>query len=174
MPETTSTTPAATATATATDPKRRYLCRHVLTEGHRCGSPALRGHELCYYHHASRREPRLAGHNGCFLMPRIDDRSAIQIALYDILGRISLGDLDLKRAGMILYGLQIASSNLTQHEKSSRPATARTEPLVEDITSNPFLGGLAPIAEILDPAHTPGTPEPALSLPKGSRPFFGR
>src|ERR1035441_2548168 len=107
MQETTSTAPAATETA---DPKRRYLCRHVFTECHRCGPPALRGQALCYSPHAPRREPRLAGVNGCFLMPRIDDRSAIQIALYDILGRISLGDLDLKRAGMILYGLDRKST----------------------------------------------------------------
>jgi hypothetical protein len=139
----TSTTPA--ATATATDPKRRYLCRHVFTEGHRCGSPALRGQDLCYYHHASRREPRLAGHNGCFLMPRIDDRPAIQIALYDVLGRLSLADIDLKRAGMLLYGLQIASSNLAKHERS---AAANTEPLVEDIVSSPFLGVLGGVIKL--------------------------
>ena len=77
-------------------------------------------------------------------MPRIDDRPAIQIALYDALGRLSLDDIDLKRAGMLLYGLQIASSNLAKHERSA----ANTEPLVEDIVSSPFLGDLAPIVEI--------------------------
>jgi hypothetical protein len=125
---------------TTTDPKRRYLCRHIFTEGHCCGSPALRGQDLCYYHHASRREPRLAGHNGSFIMPPIDDRPAIQIALYDVLSRLAQFDLDLKRAGMFLYGLQIASSNLGKGERFA----ATNEPVVEDIVSNPFPRRLGP------------------------------
>src|ERR1035441_5385605 len=38
-----------------TDPRRRYLCRHMFTDGHRCGSPALRQRDFCFYHHANRR-----------------------------------------------------------------------------------------------------------------------
>jgi hypothetical protein len=137
------------------DPKRRYRCRHVFTQGHRCGSPSLRGEDLCYYHHASRREPQLARHNGYFLMPRIDDRPAIQIAIYDVLARLSQFDIDPKRAGMFLYGLQIASANLAKHEKSA----ANTEPIVEEIIPNPFLGDLAPIAEMPEtPATESGAP----------------
>ncbi|MGA1984532.1 MAG: hypothetical protein ABSG84_18955 [Acidobacteriaceae bacterium] len=147
--------------STDTDPTRRYRCRHVFTDGHRCGSPSLRSHELCYYHHASRREPSLAPGHGRFFMPRIDDRPAIQIAIYDILARVTLGDIDLKTAGMLFYGLQIASSNLTQYEKSLRNAASNSEPLVEDIVTNPFLGDLAPIAEYVQPAAPPAqTPAP--------------
>ncbi len=32
-----------------------YQCRHLFTDGHQCGSPALRGEELCYFHHTARR-----------------------------------------------------------------------------------------------------------------------
>src|SRR6266702_2988125 len=147
--------PPATSDGTETDPTRRYRCRHVFTDGHRCGSSSLRQQELCYYHHASRRGP--SGGRGHFLMPRIDDRPAIQIAIYDILARIALGELELKPAGMLLYGLQIAASNLSQHEKALRSAPANPEPLVEDVVSNPFLGDLAPIEEIPD-TNTPGAP----------------
>ncbi|HEX9198795.1 MAG TPA: hypothetical protein VF865_04505 [Acidobacteriaceae bacterium] len=140
--------PPATSDGTETDPTRRYRCRHVFTDGHRCGSPSLRQQELCYYHHTSRRGP--SGGRGHFLMPRIDDRPAIQIAIYDILARIALGEIELKAASMLLYGLQIAASNLSQHEKSLRSAAANPEPLVEDVVSNPFLGDLAPIEELPD------------------------
>ena len=39
---------------TQPEPKK-YYCRHIFTDGHRCGSPALRNQHFCYYHHATRR-----------------------------------------------------------------------------------------------------------------------
>src|SRR4051812_13984676 len=108
------------------DPTRRYLCRHVHTDGRRCGSPALRAQNFCYYHDRQRlSNTRLAGRTGIFRMQPIDDRAAIQIAILDVLSRISAGDIDNKRASILLYGLQIASSNLARQEKL-QPAT---EPL---------------------------------------------
>ena len=32
---------------------RRFQCRHIFTDGHRCGSPCLRGEEFCFYHPVS-------------------------------------------------------------------------------------------------------------------------
>src|ERR1700716_2358259 len=34
---------------------KQYQCRHIFTDGHRCGSPCLRGEDLCYYHHTTRK-----------------------------------------------------------------------------------------------------------------------
>jgi hypothetical protein len=144
MPEATPITPAETATA---DPKRRYLCRHVFTEGHRCGSPALRGQSLCYNHGRSRREAPISGRSGTFPMPRIDDRASIQLALYEVLSRLSGGDIDYKRGGILLYGLQIASSNLPRHAQLN----AEQQPQVEEVTADYNLGDLAPIVEIPTP-----------------------
>ena len=132
-----------TDTAQHLDPKRRYLCRHVHTDGRRCGSPALRAQNFCYYHDRTRlpRAP-LAGRLGMFRMQPIDDRAAIQIALYDILSRLTAGDLDTKRASILLYGLQIASSNLAARDKQ-QPATHP----IEHLTTDHHLGDLAPIEE---------------------------
>jgi len=135
------------AAVPAIDPKRRYLCRHVFTEGHRCGSPALRGQDLCYYHVRSRRETPCATRGGTFAMSRIDDRPSVQLALFDVLSRIAGGDIDFKRGSVLLYGLQIASSNLSRQEKN----LAEQPPQVEEITSDYHLGDLAPIVEIPDP-----------------------
>jgi len=143
--------------ATAHDPHRRYLCRHVHTNGNRCGSPALRGHDFCYYHDRTRLpNAPLAGRMGMFKMQPIDDRHAIQIALYDILSRIAAGDVDNKRASILLYGLQIASSNLAHRDKAQAPQT-----LVEDVSYHHRLGDLAPIQEIIDtePAEQQRTAE---------------
>ena len=79
-----------------------------------------------------------------FRMQPIDDRAAIQIALYDILSRLTAGDLDTKRASILLYGLQIASSNLAARDKQ-QPATHP----IEHLTTDHHLGDLAPIEEIL-------------------------
>jgi hypothetical protein len=128
------------------DPTRRYLCRHVHTDGRRCGSPALRAQNFCYYHDRTRLpNAPLAGRLGIFKMQPIDDRHAIQIALYDILCRIAAGDVDNKRASILLYGLQIASSNLAHRDK-----TQPTQAPLEHVTTHFRLGDLAPIQEIQD------------------------
>ncbi len=31
-----------------------FQCRHIFTEGRRCGSKCLRDEPLCYYHHTTR------------------------------------------------------------------------------------------------------------------------
>jgi hypothetical protein len=142
-----------------TDPKRRYLCRHIFTEGHRCGSPALRGQSLCYYHGRSRREAAMSGHSRIFPMPRIDDRATIQLALYEVLSRLASGDIEYKRGSIILYGLQIASANLPRHAQLK----AEPQPQVEEITYDNELGDLAPIAEVPAPAQAPGAPCPTQS-----------
>jgi hypothetical protein len=139
------------STPPAIDPKRRYLCRHVFTDGHRCGSPSLRGQDLCYYHTRTRREGPCAGRTGTFVLARIDDRPAVQIALYDVLSRLAGGDIDYKRGSILLYGLQIASSNLS---RNPQPAAADQPPQVEEITSDYHLGDLAPITEIPEPEST--------------------
>jgi len=160
----------AAATTATHQPSRRYLCRHVHTDGRRCGSPALRAQNFCYYHDRTRlpRAP-LAGRLGMFRMQPIDDRAAIQIALYDILSRLTAGDIDSKLARTALYGLQIASSNLAFRDKQQ----PTTQP-IETLTTDPFAGDLAPIQEIpetntqpapiAEPAPTPVTStKPALT-----------
>jgi hypothetical protein len=143
------TTPAETET---TDPKRRYLCRHIFIDGHRCGSPSLRGESLCYNHGRVRRENGICGRSGTFPMPRIDDRASIQLALYEVLSRLAGGDIEYKRGAILLRGLAIASSNLPRHA----PANAEQQPQVEEVTADYHLGDLAPIAEI--PDTVPQTP----------------
>ena len=126
---------------------RRYQCRHIFTDGHRCGSICLRGEPFCYYHHTTRKPaPRQTlGSRASFDLPLPEDRSAIQASIGIILQKIASNDLDSKRAGLLLYGLQIASLNLPkqqQHHDEDAP-----EQVVE-ITTDPELGTLAPQTEI--------------------------
>jgi hypothetical protein len=126
----------------------RFQCRHIFTDGHRCGSPSLRGEEFCYYHHTTRRPIRHAeiqageGHRATFNLPNPEDRSAIQLAIGEVLQRIAANDIDPRRAGLLLYGLQIASLNLPKSASAAEPT-----PTVDEIVLDADLGLLAPVAE---------------------------
>jgi hypothetical protein len=128
-----------------TETPRRFQCRHIFTDGHRCGSPCLRGEDLCFYHHTTRKPaahpPTRRCRRSAFEIPLPEDRSAIQHSIGQVLQRIAANDIDPRRAGLLLYGLQIASLNL--------PKPQATQPeLVEETTTHPELGTLAPPAEI--------------------------
>jgi hypothetical protein len=47
-----------------------------------------------------------------FDLPPIEDAASIQLALIDILQALTGNQLDPKRAGLLLYGLQVASANI--------------------------------------------------------------
>ena len=90
------------------DPKKRFLCRHIHTAGNRCGSPAMRNRQLCYFHSTTRQLPmhiRMPPNEAIFRMPYIEDRASIQHALATIMCHIASNSLDSKRAGLLLYGL---------------------------------------------------------------------
>jgi hypothetical protein len=126
---------------------KRYQCRHIFTDGHRCGSICLRGEPFCYYHHTTRKPaPRQSlGRKSSFDLPLPEDRSAIQASIGIILQKIASNDLDPKRAGLLLYGLQIASLNLP---KQQRDQDEDAPEQVHEITTDPELGTLAPQTEI--------------------------
>jgi hypothetical protein len=100
------------------------LCLHIKTNGERCGSPALRGETHCYFHHQQRRRiarPQPAApdpaqsDNGPIPgleIPVLEDANAIQVALMEIISAIVDGRLTNRRAGLLLYALQIACINL--------------------------------------------------------------
>ena len=141
-----------------TEPKR-YLCRHIFTDGHRCGSICLRGEHFCYYHHTTRRPAanpkQRRSRRATFDLPLPEDRSAVQASIGLVLQRIAANDIDPRRASLILYGLSIAASNLPKaapHSAShSRNRSTPPPEQVEEITTHPDLGTLAPQSEFNPP-----------------------
>jgi len=132
----------------ATPATKQYQCRHIFTDGHRCGSPCLRGEDLCYYHHTTRKPiaspKQRRSRRTTFDLPLPEDRSAIQASIGEVLQRIASNDIDPRRAGLLLYGLQIASLNLPKPQREAPPAPET----VEEITTDPTLGTLAPRTEL--------------------------
>jgi hypothetical protein len=110
-------------------------CRHVKTNGTQCGSPALKGQELCFYHEQN--QPRavelyLDGQqysDASIMMPVFEDAHAIQTVIRQVVQLMLARRIDRKDAGLLLYALQIASGNLKlmQAEKA-RPTQVVVEP----------------------------------------------
>jgi len=76
------------------------LCRHFHASGRRCGSPALRGEQFCYYHHPNRRPGPLA------------ERRAILRALNRAFQFLLDGSLPVDRADRLRERIRPASDSL--------------------------------------------------------------
>jgi hypothetical protein len=100
-------------------------CRHIKTNGNQCRGVALRGQPLCYFHdRLQSRERRLQAQPALTLanasqpaslalnIPTLEDADSIQVALSLIASALASNQLDPRRAGPLLYALQIASRNL--------------------------------------------------------------
>jgi hypothetical protein len=93
-------------------------CEHLKINGTQCESPALKRNHYCYFHkrwqdarivlnanRARRGRPALD-------LPVLEDANSIQVSLMQIMRLILSGQIDPKTAGLLLYALQTASSNL--------------------------------------------------------------
>ncbi|GEM_PF-2652344 len=91
-------------------------CQFTRDDGSGCGSPALKGQPFCYFHSRTpegrkRKRTEAAKPTACQVPPLSDD-DAIRAAAMNVCRGLADKTLDSKRAGMLLYGLQIASSAL--------------------------------------------------------------
>ncbi|MGB8886739.1 MAG: hypothetical protein WCC87_08440 [Candidatus Korobacteraceae bacterium] len=106
-------------------PKAARQCEHIKINGEFCGSPALRGRNYCYFHltYIGRRVRAERVHAAALAeptetpvatleLPPLEDANSIQMALMQVIDAILHNRLDNKRAGLVLYALQTASSNL--------------------------------------------------------------
>jgi hypothetical protein len=113
-------------------PATVLICEHIKPSGKRCGSPALSGQTLCFYH--VRQNESLPndrnmyqGYNEKakpgewpilnFPTPALEDAAAIQIGFMQALHGICNGGLDPRRAKLVLSALHGARMNLQQLEK---------------------------------------------------------
>jgi hypothetical protein len=88
-------------------------CSHIFPASsepaHPCGSPALRGEAFCYYHHPTRKPAANPRARRGFTLAAPTDQQTVQHALSEVIVRLAANKIDVHRAGLLLYSLQIAS-----------------------------------------------------------------
>ena len=91
-------------------------CQHVKVNGTQCGSPALRRKRFCYFHDNYREtQARLVAEHSKVTIgnfPLLEDANSIQVAVMHVIHMLGSGKIDNKMAGLVLYALQTASSNM--------------------------------------------------------------
>lgn len=88
------------------------LCSFTKPDGIPCGSPALRGKPLCYYHHRDDlRQRRAAAAVG---KPALHSLRGIQMAITDIVRALGAGTITTRVAGARLYALQQATASINK------------------------------------------------------------
>lgn len=112
-----------TKTPAKTPTKPIPTCTHLFPDDHRCGSPSLRGETFCYFHHPDRKPvANPYARRACrgFRLTPPTDQTSLHNAVNEIVVRLAANKLDVRRASLILYSLQIASRNLPQSPPTSR------------------------------------------------------
>ncbi len=92
-------------------------CEHIKVNGLRCGSPSLKGRKFCYFHYEVTR-PLIRTD-----IPVLEDAGSVQYSLNRIAEYILEKRIDYKQASLLLWLMQIASSNARN---------ARLEPLLKE------------------------------------------
>ena len=111
------------------EPSKPHQCTHWDDDGNRCRAFAMYNEFFCYRHRVFPVPPVIE--NEPFEITHLDSRAAIQQALADLASRLACNRMDLKRAGLLAYTLQIASANIaadTSQEPLPIPDAVLSEP----------------------------------------------
>jgi hypothetical protein len=87
------------------------VCTHIKVTGVRCGSPALRGEQFCYFHQRMVRGVATPRNARLHPIALIENEEAIQASLMEVINALARNTIDLKRAELILRALHIAVRN---------------------------------------------------------------
>src|ERR1700686_1668450 len=126
-------------------------CRYIKVSGTQCGSPALRDKNFCFYHQQHR--PIVAEcyaeekySTGEILLPAFEDAHSIQSVIRKSVQMLLQKRIERKTASLLLYALQIASSNLKRMELEK----AQPEQVVVDtVIGEKWEPPIAPIQEAM-------------------------
>ena len=84
-------------------------CRWVYQGGTTCGSPQMRNHIYCYAHRQMMEARALA-----LRLPAAEDANSIQMGLMRIQKALIDDTISTKKAGLLLYSMQLAMTNVGQ------------------------------------------------------------
>jgi hypothetical protein len=120
-------------------------CRHIKVNGTQCGSPALRNKNFCFYHQQNRPITVECYYNpeeyatGEIALPAFEDAHSIQTVIRQVMQMVLQKRLERKTASLLLYALQIASSNLKRIElEKPQPEQVVTDLVTESKSETPM------------------------------------
>src|ERR1035437_9065357 len=150
---------------------RDQQCHHYQAPtGQRCGSPALKGEYYCYHHHikhAARNNRRflIDPEVTCMEVPPIVDRASIFIALAAVVHRLAENTIDTRRAGQMIYGLQVAMQALPPAPTpavGTQPAAQTQRPVEQPASTSPTPCQHSATQPATPPTHIPISKESLL------------
>jgi len=155
------------------------VCTHIKVTGVRCGSPALRGEQFCYFHQRMMRGVQTPPNARLHPVALIENEEAIQASLMEVINAIARNTIDLRRADLMLKALHIAVKNSRSvhfeahmnmvHKVPAYPASPKPAPhqvpettvTVAAIETAPQIGSVNPV----DPAKR----KPQESVPEAPK-----
>ncbi|MGB0064213.1 MAG: hypothetical protein WBP85_07185 [Terracidiphilus sp.] len=124
-------------------------CRHIKSNGCKCHAAALRGMPYCYFHARLHRALHNQKANSETLppavpgveldLPAVEDRTAIQLALTQVLQGMGSRRIDPRFGTQLLYGLQIAAQLIDP------PRSIAYSEYVQDLTTSDDGDELGPL-----------------------------
>ena len=97
-------------------------CRWLRQDGTGCGSPQMKRHIYCFAHKQMAEAQALA-----LMLPALEDANAIQVGLMRIQKALIDDTISTKKAGLLLYSMQLALQNVGQvtfgQAKAEKPVT---------------------------------------------------
>ncbi len=98
------------------------ICEHIKDDGIRCGSPALRGRKLCYFHDRERRGHRISRTAPAKLIPTLKNQRDVRVATINVLRAARQGLFTAEELKSMFYGLQVARSTMppSRRKRQSR------------------------------------------------------
>jgi hypothetical protein len=155
-------------------------CHHIKENGFFCQQPAMRGRNYCFTHlRVLGRRMRMARERARqqslpLLLPLLEDMDAVMVALSQVLDAHADGRISERSAGLMLYGLQQAASNLEwMDEKAAAQDSEATEAGGERAQDYPGFEAEFGLPENFDLAQPPEVafpPPPETALPRAPEP----
>lgn len=103
-------------------------CRHILTTGRTCKSPAMRESVYCYYHaHLHGPSHRMPPPRMSVKLPPLDSPQVIRENLAKVCNLMLARKISTREAGQALYAIQMASSEL-ERDRKARGAQVQIAP----------------------------------------------
>lgn len=144
--------------------QERIRCRSLTVDGFQCSKPAMKGHDLCFYHDQNGKVS--VSPDAPIAVPVLDNLSSIQLLLTRIADGLLSGKLNPQVGRTVSYTCQVAMSTLARPAaprlKPTEQKPAAEEPVLE-VSTGPDGQPLAPVRKYFGPE---GEFKPSWSISK--------